>query len=321
MKAITRTRYGGPEVLTVQEVEPPVPKDHEVLVRVHATTVNRTDCGILWARPFVIRFFTGLFKPKHRIAGTDFAGRVEAVGNAVTSFQVGDRVWGFYDEGLQSHAHYMTLAEGKAIAKIPDGITYAQAAASGEGAHYGFNSIHKMKLVPGQKVLVNGATGAIGSASVQLLKHYGLHVTATCATPHVELMRGLGADRVIDYTQEDFTEDAEQYHFVFDSVGKSTFGKSKRVLLPGGVYISSELGPRGENLYLPLFTRLFGKRRVIFPIPFNCRRTVLFMTQLIQDGKFKAVIDRTYAMEQVAEAYRYVDAGQKIGNVILSMED
>jgi NADPH:quinone reductase-like Zn-dependent oxidoreductase len=320
MKAITREKYGPPELLKIQEVEKPVPMDHEVLVRVHAATINRTDCGILWAKPFLIRFFTGLLRPRSPIPGTDFAGEVTAIGKAVTAFKVGDRVWGFEDEGLASHAEYMTFAADGAIARIPDGITYEQAVASAEGAHYARNFINKVKLEKGQHIMVYGATGAIGSAAVQLLKYYGLQVTAVCATPHVEAVRALGADRVIDYLKEDFTQDLQRYQFVFDAVGKSTFGACKHLLVPRGIYISSELGPYAQNIYFALFTPLFRGKKVIFPIPTQCKVTIELMTQLLQEGRFKPLVDRRYAMEQIVEAYDYVASGKKIGNVILQIQ-
>ncbi len=324
MKAATRSKYGGPEVLKIQEVEKPTPKDDEVLVRVYATTVNRTDCAILRAKPFIMRFFTGLFKPKASIPGTDFAGKVEAVGKNVTSWKAGDNVWGFDDNGLNSHAQYLTIAADKALATIPDGITYEQAAASAEGAHYAYNFINKINLKAGDKVLVNGATGAIGSAALQLLKYFGAHVTAVCNTKNIGLMKSLGADEIIDYTQEDFTVDSKaskQYHYVFDAVGKSRFGKCKPLLRPEGVYISSELGPHSENLFLALLTPLGGKKKVVFPVPRDIRGSLHFIKELLEKEKFSPVIDRKYPLEKIAEAYHYVASGQKTGNVIITLED
>lgn len=319
MKAVVRTHYGPPEVLQVREVSKPQPGDHEVLIKVHATTVNRTDCGIQFARPFIIRFFTGLLKPKQPIPGTDFAGVVEAVGKNVTSFKVGDKVWGFDDSGLGSQAEYMTLSENKAITTIPDNLSYGEAAASSEGAHYAYNFVNKVALQPGRKVLVNGATGAIGSAAVQLLKHFGVYVTAVGNTKNLELIKSLGADKVIDYTKEDFTKDEEQYDCVFDAVGKSTFAKCKPLLRPGGVYMSSELGPAAQNPLLALITPVLGGKQVKFPVPTNPKRSILFIKKLIQEGKFKPVIDRTYPLKEIQEAYGYVASGQKTGNVVVTV--
>lgn len=319
MKAVTRTKYGPPNVLQIKELPKPIPKDNELLIRVHVTTVNRTDCGILTGKPYVIRAFVGLSKPRHLVPGTDFAGQIETIGKDVTNFKIGDRVFGLYDEGLQSQAEYMVFREDKALARIPDGITYEEAVASAEGAHYASNFIDKVNLKAGDKVLVNGATGAIGSAAVQLLKHLGAFVTAVGNTKNMEMIKSLGADKTYDYLKEDFTKDPEKYHFVFDAVGKSSFPECKHLLLPKGIYISSELGPNAQNLYLPLLTWLRGNKRVIFPIPKSCRRSILFMAKLLEQEEFKPVIDRTYRLEEVAEAYKFVASGKKTGNVILSL--
>lgn len=221
MKAIIYTKYGSPDVLQLKEVEKPIPQDNEVLIKVHATTVNRTDCATVRAKPFFMRIVTGLFKPKKQIPGTEFAGEIEAVGKSISSLKVGDRVFGFDDEGLESYAQYMTIKEDKVIT-IPKNISYKQAAPSFEGAHYAYNFINKVELKKGQNVLVNGATGAIGSAAVQLLKYFDINVTAVCATKNIELVKSLGANKVIDYTKDDFTKDEQKYDFVFDTVGKSS---------------------------------------------------------------------------------------------------
>lgn len=320
MKAAYHVQYGLPEVLSVREIEKPVPKENELLIRVHAATVNRTDCGILAARPFVLRFITGLFKPKLPVTGSDFAGEVEAVGSQVSRFKAGDKVWGFNDQGISSHAEYMTINEKQAILPLPLGFTYVQAAASVEGAHYAYNFINKVKLQPGQKAVVNGATGAIGSALLQLLKYHDINVTAVCRSEHFETVKALGADKVIDYTREDFTQDSEQYDYVMDAVGKSTFFQCKPLLKKKGIYISSELGPNNQNTYLPLFTSLKGGKKVVFPFPISIEKSMEFVNKLIKEGKFTPLIDeRTFALEEIREAFTYVDSGQKIGNVILKM--
>ncbi|HEV7347844.1 NAD(P)-dependent alcohol dehydrogenase [Telluribacter sp.] len=319
MKAATYTEYGPPSVLKVQEVARPVPKDNEVLVRVHAATVNRTDCAMLRAKPFIMRFFTGLRRPRNPIPGTEFAGQVEAMGKDVTAFKVGDRVFGFEDIGLSTQAQYLTLAEDRALTHIPKGTSYEQAAASSEGTHYAYNFINKISLVAGQKVLVNGATGAIGSAAVQLLKFYGARVTAVCATRNLELVKALGAERVIDYSREDFTQQDEKYHYVFDTVGKSSYGRCKPLLLPGGAYISSELGYGAQNIFLALVTPLAGATKVIFPIPSDYKKSIRLVRDLTEQGKYRAVIDSTYPLDQIAEAYRFVETGQKVGNVVVTM--
>ena len=207
MKAAVHTRYGPPDVVRIPEVDKPAAKDNEVLVKVHATTVNRTDCGLRAAKPFINRFFTGLSRPRVTVLGNEFAGAVEAVGRGVTSFEVGDRVFGYNGTRFGAHAEYLAIPEDGSLATMPANLTYEEAAASTEGSHYALSLIRKAKIRSGQDVLVNGATGAIGSAAVQLLKNLGANVTAVCGTEHVELVRGLGADRVIDYTAEDFTKD------------------------------------------------------------------------------------------------------------------
>lgn len=319
MKASCRFAYGPPEVLSIKDVETPSPGDDELLVKVFAATVNRTDCGILWGKPFILRFFTGLFKPTIPTTGTDFAGEVMATGKNVSSFKTGDRVFGFNDNGLRSHAQYTTIKQNQPIEKIPNGISYEQAAASLEGAHYAYNFIKRVKLQPGDWVLVNGATGAIGSAALQFLKHFGARVTAVCNTKNTALVRSLGADKIIDYEKEDFTKDDQLYQFVFDAVGKSTFGKCKKLLKPGGVYISSELGPGAQNIFLPLITGLFGKKKTKFPIPTHVKASLVLIKQLLSSKEFLPVIDRTYTLEKITDAYNYVASGQKTGNVIINM--
>ncbi len=318
MKAITRDQYGNSSVLSVQEIKSPEPKDNEVLVKVHYTTVNRTDCGILPGKPFLIRFFTGLFKPSSRVPGTDFSGEIVKIGKGVTSFSVGDRVWGLNDEGLASQAEYLTINTKKGIVLIPEKTSLKDAVCCAEGAHYAYNFINKVTLNKGDKVLVNGATGAIGSAAIQMLKDRGIYVTAVGNTKNMDLIKSLGADKIYNYETEDFTEiDNEKYHFVFDAVGKSSFGKCKNVLLPKGIYISSELGPNSENLYLPLTTKLKGGKRVIFPIPSNCKRSLLYVNTLLEKGTFKAILNKTYKPVEVQQAYDYTASGEKTGNVVI----
>ncbi|GHB56768.1 NAD(P)-dependent alcohol dehydrogenase [Persicitalea jodogahamensis] len=320
MKAAFYTQYGDPRVLSVKEVEKPTPKENEVLVRVYVTTVNRTDCANLTAKPFIMRFVNGLMKPKRQIPGTDFAGEIAAVGTKVKSFEVGDRVWGFGDQGICSQAEYLCLPEEKAMAHFPASLSYEQAAASVEGAHYACNFINKVKLAPGQKAIVNGATGAIGSALLQFLKYHELSVTAVCNTKNIERIKSLGADKIIDYTRQDFTDDDEKYDFVFDTVGKSTFGMCKPLLKDEGIYISSELGPGSQNIFLALFTPLLGGKKVIFPIPSDIKGSLTFIGRLVEKGKFMPVIDTTYPLENIAEAYRYVLTGQKTGNVVIRVQ-
>jgi len=325
MKAILYKKYGSPDVLQLQEVEKPEPEDHEVLVKVKATTVNRTDCANLSAKPFIMRFMLGFFKPKKQIPGTEFAGEIEAIGKKVTSFKVGDKIFGFDDGVLSSYAEYLTISEYKGITSMPKDTSYEQAAASSEGVHYAYNFINKVDLKEGHKILVNGASGGIGSATVQLLKYFNGKVTAVSNTKNIELVKKLGASKVFDYSKEDFTNDDELYDFIFDSVGKSSFGRCKHLLKSGGVYISSELGWMAQNLFFAFVTWIFGSlpgqsgKKVKFPYPPDIKRSILFSKKLMEEGKYKAVIDRYYPLEQIADAFRYVKKGQKTGNVVIKI--
>jgi len=324
MKAVLQDRYGPPDVLELREIDQPTVKDNQVLVKVHATTVNRTDCGFRAGTPFFVRVFTGLIRPKGTVLGHEFDGEIQAVGDGVTSFQVGDRVFGY--SGLQhgsrfgAHAEYLAIAEDGSLATMPVNLTYEEAAASTEGSHYALSMIRKAKIRSGQDVLVNGATGAIGSAAVQLLKSIGAQVTAVCDTKHLELVKGLGADRVIDYTAEDFTKDTQTYDVVLDAVGKSSFGRCKRLLKPRGIYVSSDFGPLAQNPILALITPLFGGKRVMFPIPRDDQEMARYFKALLESGAFKPVIDRRYRLDQIVEAYTYVETGQKTGNVVISVK-
>jgi NADPH:quinone reductase-like Zn-dependent oxidoreductase len=321
MRAAVRTRYGPPEAVLISEMEKPALRDNGVLVKVHATTVNRTDCACRAARPFFMRLFTGLIRPRATVLGNEFAGVVEAVGSGVTSFKAGDEVFGYNEGPFGAHAEYMSIAGNGSLALMPANMTYQQAAPSTEGSHYALAHIRAAKIKSGQDVLVYGATGAIGSAAVQLLRGLGANVTAVCDTDHIELVTGLGAARVIDYTAGDFTRDEHRYDAVLDSVGKSSFGQCRRLLKPGGIYISSELGPLAQNPFLALIAPLHGGKKVLFPIPKHDQLMVRYLRELIESGVFRPVIDRTYPLDQIAEAYRYVETGQKTGNVVISLED
>ncbi|HEY9412365.1 MAG TPA: NAD(P)-dependent alcohol dehydrogenase [Jiangellaceae bacterium] len=320
MRAAVHTRYGPPDVVRISDVEMPTANDTEVLIKVHATTVNRTDCGYRAAKPFFIRIFSGLTGPNATVLGTEFAGVIEAIGRGVTSFEVGDKVFGYSEGPFGAHAEYMVMPEGGPLATMPANVTFEEAAPGTEGSHYALSFIRSAKIRSGHDVLVNGATGGIGSAAVQLLKSFGATVTAVCDTAHVELVRGLGADRVIDYTAEDFTQDDHEYDAVLDAVGKSTFGRCKRLLKPGGIYISSELGPKAQNPFLALVTPLFRGKKVRFPIPGESQEMISYLRDLIESGDFKPVIDRRYPLDQIVEAYRFVETGQKIGNVVITVE-
>ena len=315
------SRYGGPEVVRVAEVEQPVPGDNEVLVRVHATTVNRTDCGVRAAHPFLYRLFVGLRRPRLTILGNEFAGEVEAVGDGVRSFAPGDRVFGFSPNKFGAHAEYMVMPEHGSIGAMPASLSYEEAAPGTEGAHYALSGIRSARVRAGQDVLVYGATGAIGSAAVQLLVSLGAKVTAVCAGPHRDLVMGLGAVRVVDYTSGDFTRDPETYDLVIDAVGKSSFGRCRRLLRPRGIYTSTDLGPLSQNPILALVTPLFGRRRVVFPIPTrrDPAEIMRYLKALMESGAFKPVIDRRSPLDEIVEAYRYVETGQKVGSVVITV--
>jgi len=319
MRAIIHTEYGPPEVVTLTEVDKPAPKDNEILIKVYATTVNRTDCGFRSAEYFISRFFSGLFKPKNKTLGNEFAGVIEAIGKDVTLFTIGDKVFGYNDKTFGAHAEYMTMAEKEAITTMPSNLAYEEAAPITEGAHYALCDIRAAKIKEGQNVLIYGATGAIGSAAVQLVKHFGAKVTAVCNTKNVELVKSLGADLVIDYTKQDFTKTHQTFDFVFDAVGKSSFGKCKPLLNKKGIYISTEPGKNSENIFLALTTPMFSNKKVLFPIPSIRKEDVIFLKELVETGKYKPVIDRQYRLEQIVEAYKYVESGQKTGNVVITL--
>lgn len=319
MKAIVYTKYGPPEVAQLMEVATPTPKDNEVLVKVYASTVNRTDAGFRSAEYFISRFWSGLLAPKFQILGCEFAGVIEAIGATVTTFKPGDKVFGFNDTSFGGHAEYLTISESNAIAHIPEGTSFEIAAAITEGAHYALVDIRAAKVTAGQQVLVYGATGAIGSAAVQLLKHVGAIVTAVCDTKNVALVKTLGADTVIDYKTRDFTKTENKYAFIFDAVGKSSFSQCKPLLTSKGIYISTELGKNGENIWYALITPLLGGKKLLFPIPSITKEDVLFLKSLIETGAFKPVIDSYYSLEQIVAAYKYVESGQKTGNVVIQI--
>lgn len=319
MRAIVNTKYGPPDVVKLREVDKPAPKDNEVLIKVNATTVNRTDCGFRSAEYFISRFFSGLFRPKFKTLGNEFAGVIEAIGKNVTSFNIGDEVFGFSGIKFGAHAEYMTIAENEPITTMPSNLTFEEAAPITEGGHYALCDIRAANVKSGQNVLIYGASGAIGSAAVQLTKYFGAKVTAVCNTKNVELLQSLGADQVIDYTTQDFTKTEQLFDFVFDSVGKSSFGQCKPMLNKKGIYISTELGKKSENIFLALFTPILGGKKVLFTIPKISKEDVILLKELVESGQYKPVIDRKYSLEQIVEAYKYVETGQKTGNVVITM--
>jgi len=320
MKAAIYNAYGPPEIVQLSEIEKPVLHANEVLIKVHATTVNRTDCGFRSAEYFIVRFFSGLIRPKNKTLGNEFAGEIEAVSAGVKSFKPGDKVFGYNDTKFGAHAQYMVMDENGAITTMPVNTTYKEAAPITEGAHYALCDIRAAKIKSGQKVLINGSTGAIGSAAVQLAKYLGAIVTAVCDTKNEELVKSLGADRVIDYLKEDFTKIDSKFDVIFDAVGKSSFSKCKPLLTKNGIYMSTELGYMSQNPFLAIVTPLFSGKKVLFPIPDISKADVVFLKELIETGKFKPVVDRYYPLDQIVEAYKYVETGQKTGNVVIIVE-
>ncbi len=317
MRAVVFDRYGPPDVQRIEDVERPVPREDEVLVKIHATTVTQTDCGFRGGKPFISRFFTGLRRPKQQILGSELAGEVEAVGAAVTEFAVGDQVFGTSGWRFGAHAEFICMGESAPLAHKPAGMTFEEAAAVSDGAILALMGMRPADIRKGQRILVYGASGSIGTAGVQLGKYFGADVTAVCSTRNLEFVRSLGADRVIDYTQEDFTRNGQQYDYIFDAVGRLSFSRCRRSLKPGGIYNPTD---GLQNVLLaPLTSRLAGKR-VIFPIPPRyTKKDVLFLNELIEAGRYRAVIDRCYPLEDVVEATRYVETMQKTGNVVLTV--
>lgn len=320
MKAVVYTKYGPPEVLQLQEVEMPIPGHKDVLIRIRATTVNRTDCG--FRKPeygLLIRMTHGLFRPGKTVLGSELAGEIKAVGKDVTTFAKGDQVFGLSTSKFGAHAEYICLPENSSIAKKPVNLSYEEAAAVCDGLMLGLNYIRKVHFGKATTIIINGASGSIGSACLQLAKHYGATVTAVCDTKSIEIVKSLGADRVIDYTKDDFTRDGQQYDVVIDAVGKSSFFRCKKLLRPGGIYFSTDLGFLAQNVFLPMLTPIFSSRRVKFPVPNASKEDIIFFKELIEAGRYRPVIDRRYPLERIVDATKYVETGQKTGNVVVTI--
>ena len=318
MRAAVHARYGPPSVVAISDVPRPEPGATEVRIKMHAATVNRTDCAYRWGKPFLARAAYGPIRPRATILGNEFAGRIDAVGSRVSRFAVGDRVFGYCEGRFGAHAEYLVISETASLAPMPDNWTYSQLAPATEGAHYALSMITAAKILSGQRVLVYGATGGIGSAAVQLLRVLGAEVSAVCQIDNVQTVHDLGADRVIQ--TQDFADDDHTYDVIIDAVGKTSFGACRRLLTPRGIYLSSELGPHSQNPFLALATPLLRGRRVMFPIPTHNQEMVQYFRRLINAGQFAPLIDRTYPLERIVEAYQYVETGQKIGNVVLTID-
>lgn len=319
MTAVVHDRYGGPERLRVERVPVPEPGPGEVRVRVRVATVNRTDTSVLAAKPFVNRLAAGLFRPRRRTPGCEFAGTVDALGPDAERFRVGDRIFGYTDLRFGTHAEYVILRPGAAVARIPDGVPDDLAACAADGYLLAGTYFEKPAPRPGDRWLINGATGAIGNAAVQIAALHGLRVTATAPGAHADTVLAQGAERVIDYETEDFTASGERYAVIFDAVGKSTFARCRPLLEPGGLYQSTELGPWGQNPLLALVTPPFGGRHVRFPIPKATAAKVETLAGLLAEGRFRPLIDRRYPLADVRDAFTYAGSGRKVGHVLLDV--
>lgn len=324
MKTVIQTQYGAPEVLKVAKVKKPTPKENEVLVRVHATTVTATEAVFRQGKPFFTRLFTGLTKPKIKTLGEELAGEIVAVGNSVAEFKVGDLVFGTAGPNFGANAEYLCIPEDEVLALMPSNLTYQEAAASVDGFLTALPFLRdKGNIHKGQKVLINGASGSVGAAAVQIAKHFGAEVTGVCSSANIELVKSLGADHVIDYTSEDFTQNGQAYDIIFDAVGKVTFPHSKKSLKSDGIFLSA-----GMNLgifgHVILTSVMGGKKAKIAATglrpPHERVKDLNLLQKLMEDGTIIPVIDRCYPLEQIAEAHRYVDTGRKKGNVVINVQ-
>jgi len=318
MKAAVITRYGSPDVVKILDAPKPVPAADEVLIRVHAATVNRTDCGELRAQPFFARFFYGLRRPRRTIFGVDFAGEVEAAGAGTVSFKRGDRVFGMCpsrNNGAQ--AEYVSVPE-RVVAAMPAGARFDEAVVC-EGAFYANAALKRIDLKARHKILIYGASGAIGTAMVQLAKSSGAAVTAVVATRHLELVKSLGADHAIDYTSGDFTRIGETFDFVVDAVGKTSFFQCRKLLRSDGMFVATDLGPWWQNVVLMIWSLITRNNRVVIAVPGRIGGFVGFLKDRMEAGQFRAIIDRKYPLAAIADAYRYVETGQKAGIVVIDV--
>lgn len=331
MKAIVYTEYGPPDVLQLKEIEKPALKDNEILIRVHATTVNYGDITARnfknitprqFNMPFLFwllgRIDFGLNEPKRKILGSEFAGKIEAIGKDVKRFKEGDQVFGYLGQSMGAYAEYLCLPEDRTVALKPANMTHEEAAAVPYGTIMALHLLRKVNVRPGQKVLINGASGSIGSAAVQIAKHhFGAEVTGVCGTPRLEFVKSLGADKVIDYTQEDFTQSGETYDLIFDILGKSSFSQSKSVLKPNGRYLLASF--KMKQLFQMLWTSMAGSQKVICAIAPGSLEDLISVKELIEAGKIKGIIDKCFPLEQAVEAHRYVEEGRKKGIVVITV--
>lgn len=319
MKAIAWTAYGAPDVLHLAEAAKPVPAENEVLIRVHATTATTADAMMRKGESRLGRLVMGLVRPrrKFRVPGLELAGEIESVGKKVTRFKPGDQVFGFTGFRLGAYAEYTCLPETGSLAIKPANTTYEEAATAVDGASTALFFLSKADVHSGQEVLIYGASGSIGTYAIQLAKHFGATVTAVCSAANAELVTSLGADRVIDYTTQDFTKTGDTYDVIFDTVGKTTFSRCKSALKPRGRYLVTVMGL--VPVLQTLWTRMTGGKRVIFAMSIEKAQALTVVKGLIETGKIRPVIDKRFPLEQIAEAHRYVDTGRKRGNVAITV--
>jgi NADPH:quinone reductase-like Zn-dependent oxidoreductase len=330
MKAAIYTEYGSPDVLRIEEAKKPVPKDNEILIKIHAVSINfgdllarnmKTVTPGKFSMPLPLWLLTriafGFNKPRIKILGSEFAGEIEAVGKNVRRFKEGEQVFGYLGPSMGANAEYMCMRESKLVAVKPTNLSYEEAAAIPYGALTALNLLRKVKIRSGDKVLINGASGGIGSAAVQLAKYYGAEVTGVCGTPRLELVKSLGADHVIDYTKEDFTQNGETYNLIVDILGKRTFSRCQNALKPKGCYLLASF--KTGQLWQMMLTKMKGDKRVLCALSTEGLNDLLFVKGLIEAGRIKSVIDRCFPLEAIAEAHRYVESGAKKGNVVITM--
>ncbi len=320
MQAVITTQYGTPDALQMTTLDKPTPKANEVLIRIHAACVGPSDCAFLKGDPFIVKIMYGLKRPKFAVSGAEFSGQIEAVGGAVTLFQPGDQVFGLSADSFGAHGEYKCLPETAILAKKPASLRYEEAVAVADGGLTALTFLRDVaKVQPGQRVLVNGASGAVGAYAVQLAKAYGAEVTGVCSGANAEMVRALGVAHVIDYTREDFTQSGQTYDVIFDAVGKCSFSECKRALAANGLYLVTT--PTLANVRDMAWTALRGGKKAKFVTAglMQNKDNLNALTALVEAGQLKPVIDRCYPLAQIADAYRYVDTGHKRGNVVISL--
>lgn len=323
MKAILVTKYGGPEVLKLKEVPIPSKKENEILIKIHAAAVNNTDPVFRKGKPFISRIFTGLTRPKHAIPGDVFAGKIVEIGNKVTNFKIGDKIYGYTTNALGAHAEYICLPDNSPIAIIPDNISYKEAAGIVDGGHTALVFLRdKGEINYNKKVLIYGASGSIGTAAIQLSIHFNAEVSGVCSGSNIKLIKSLGVKNAIDYTKTDFTQENKKYDIIFDTVAKKSFSQCKNVLTENGIYLTTF--PSLSILLKGLFqTKGKGKRAFFVATGMKPAKekaeNLQYISELLKDQKIKAVISKSYSMDDIAKAHKYVETGHKVGNAIINV--